>query len=67
MIARQDLALFTAGRPTERPSLLATLLRWQERHAQRRALLALDDDMLKDIGLSRAEAWQEASKPFWQR
>ena len=45
----------------------APLFEKLRRHAQRRALVALDDDMLKDIGLSRAEAWQEASKPFWQR
>jgi uncharacterized protein YjiS (DUF1127 family) len=39
-------------------SLEATLLR---RH-QRRQLLALDNRMLKDIGISRCDAWQEASR-----
>ena len=38
-----------------------------ERSAQRRALAALDDDRLRDIGRSRAEAQAEAAKPFWRR
>jgi uncharacterized protein YjiS (DUF1127 family) len=46
--------------------LLATLELWAERHRQRRALLELGDHMLKDIGISHADAWQEASKPFWR-
>jgi uncharacterized protein YjiS (DUF1127 family) len=33
---------------------------------QRRALLALDDWMLKDIALSRADVLRESGKPFWQ-
>jgi uncharacterized protein YjiS (DUF1127 family) len=31
---------------------------------QRRALMALDDRMLADIGLSRSQAYCEASRPF---
>ncbi|MBP2302206.1 DUF1127 domain-containing protein [Azospirillum picis] len=42
--------------------LFATL----ERHKQRQALSALDDHLLKDIGISRAEAEQEVTKPFWR-
>jgi uncharacterized protein YjiS (DUF1127 family) len=45
---------------------------------QRRALMALDDRLLKDIGLSRTDAWREASRstldlpeedvrPYWMR
>lgn len=32
---------------------------------QRRALLKLGDSALKDFGASRADAWAEASKPWW--
>jgi uncharacterized protein YjiS (DUF1127 family) len=39
---------------------------WRERSRQREALLRLDDRMLRDIGLSRADVDCEASKPFWR-
>ncbi|MDQ2101745.1 DUF1127 domain-containing protein [Azospirillum isscasi] len=39
---------------------------WSERRRQRRALEALPDHLLQDIGLSRADAATEADKPFWQ-
>src|SRR5262245_20037225 len=45
---------------------VSLLWRWHELASQRRALLALDERMLKDIGISRAEAEREASRPFWQ-
>ena len=40
--------------------------RWFERSAQRRRLAMLEDRMLKDIGVSRSEAYRESSKWFWQ-
>ena len=42
------------------------LLHWHELARQRRALLTLDDRMLKDIGVTRAEAEREAGRPFWR-
>ncbi len=39
---------------------------WQCRLAERERLLALDDHMLKDLGLSRADAEGEGRKPFWR-
>ncbi len=45
--------------------LLFGLLRWQELAQQRRRLLAMDDRMLKDIGITRADATREAARPFW--
>ncbi len=39
---------------------------WSERHRQRRALLELNDHMLKDIGIGRSEAYCEGRKPFWR-
>ena len=44
----------------------ALLLTWQERSRQRHALVSLDDRMLKDIGLRRADVFLEARKPFWR-
>ena len=39
---------------------------WSQRIAARRALRALDDHILHDIGLSRADIEHEAGKRFWQ-
>jgi uncharacterized protein YjiS (DUF1127 family) len=46
--------------------MLDAYLAWAEVSRQRRALLALSDDMLKDIGISRSQADFEGSKPFWR-
>jgi uncharacterized protein YjiS (DUF1127 family) len=35
------------------------------RHRTRRYLAALDAQILKDIGITYAEAEAEANKPFW--
>ena len=56
-------------RPATRARLtrvVAAVDRWLELRRQRRALLALNDNLLKDIGLSPADAWQEGRKPFWR-
>lgn len=49
-------------------SLIAarTFGNWQQRLRSRRALASLDDRLLKDVGLNRADVWRECSKPFWQ-
>ena len=39
---------------------------WLERRRQRLALLELSDHMLKDVGLSRLDAYREGRKSFWQ-
>ena len=38
---------------------------WLERRRQRRALLELSDHMLKDVGLSRLDAYREGRKAFF--
>ncbi|MEO1328213.1 MAG: DUF1127 domain-containing protein [Pseudomonadota bacterium] len=45
--------------------VLGLVERWSAVAAERRALAAADDAMLKDIGLSRADVVAEASRPFW--
>lgn len=47
-------------------TLSETLQLWRARAAGRRELLALDERSLHDIGISRAQARQEAAKPFWR-
>lgn len=36
-----------------------------ERRRSRHALLELSDDQLKDIGISRADAYREGLRSFW--
>jgi uncharacterized protein YjiS (DUF1127 family) len=45
---------------------LAWLLLWQDRANQRHRLSMAEDDMLRDIGLTRAEVAREVRKPFWR-
>ncbi|MDD3444068.1 MAG: DUF1127 domain-containing protein [Zavarzinia sp.] len=46
--------------------VLTVLLTWQRRAMERQSLRAMDDRMLRDIGLSRADLEGEATKPFWR-
>jgi uncharacterized protein YjiS (DUF1127 family) len=48
------------------PDLWALMRTWYRRARERRALAELDDHLLRDCGLSRAEARREAAKPFWR-
>lgn len=36
-----------------------------ERRRSRLALMELNDAQLKDIGISRSQAFREANRPFW--
>ena len=45
--------------------LLNLLATWMERRRQRLSLDRLDDTLLRDIGLSRADVEGEVNKPFW--
>ncbi|MBM3556749.1 MAG: DUF1127 domain-containing protein [Alphaproteobacteria bacterium] len=45
---------------------LDRFLLYRNRAVGRRLLAAMDDRMLRDIGLSRGNAQMEADKPFWK-
>jgi uncharacterized protein YjiS (DUF1127 family) len=47
--------------------LLDRLWEWRGRSRERRHLASLTDALLKDIGISRADAAAEFEKPFWRR
>ena len=61
------MAYTTASRrrPATRPAPLLGLPRLFAVWRQRRALEALDDRALEDIGVTRAEAETEAARRFW--
>jgi uncharacterized protein YjiS (DUF1127 family) len=68
----------SAGAKTARPQFISStsvvgwfriLQFWVDRSRQRRRLAelaAIDNYLLKDIGISQAEALREAAKPFWR-
>ena len=45
--------------------VLETLARWQRRSETRHRMRQLDDHMLADVGLTRADLEREVRKPFW--
>ena len=46
--------------------VIATLREWRQRSRERAQLAGLDDRMLRDIGLTHADAEFLANKPFWK-
>jgi uncharacterized protein YjiS (DUF1127 family) len=59
--------LHTSHRGSGAPnSLRRTFREWRRRAQDRRELAGLSDEMLHDIGVSRAEALYLANKPFWR-
>jgi uncharacterized protein YjiS (DUF1127 family) len=70
---RSSLAAAGVARLTGVVSELATVERtigllatWRQRATDRRQLQKLDDHLLRDIGLSRADVEFEVAKPFWR-
>ena len=45
---------------------LKQLALYKHRYNSRKALLKLDENRLRDIGLSKQQAEEEAYKPFWK-
>lgn len=44
-----------------------TLLQWQMRQRERSHLMRLDDRMLRDIGISREQAYEMTRRPLRRR
>jgi uncharacterized protein YjiS (DUF1127 family) len=62
--ARAGRSAHPAGNAVSR--LFGALREWRRRSKGRTQLATLDDRMLKDIGISRADAEFLANKPFWR-
>ena len=50
---------------TAAPSLWRRWRRWLQLARERRELLRMSDEALKDLGLSRADIFQEGEQHFW--
>ncbi len=48
-----------------RRDIVALLMRWQHRAADRAHLAALEPHRLADVGLTQTQRDREARKPFW--
>lgn len=59
------LTLQRASRARPAQSLLSRFFQARAVARQRKALAALDDTILEDIGLTRIEADREAARPAW--
>ena len=57
-LARAGLGALLASWLIKADEMIAT-------YRERRALLAASDHMLRDLGLSRADAYREAGRSFW--
>lgn len=58
---------FTINIKEKYANLRSVLNDWRRRHKTRIQLASMDDRMLRDIGVSRYEANQEAQKRFWEK
>jgi uncharacterized protein YjiS (DUF1127 family) len=47
-------------------AVLERMSSWRQRRRTRAMLWQLNERELKDIGISRADVWAEARKPFWR-
>ena len=45
--------------------IAAAISFWRQRGRSRCLLATLDDHLLRDMGVSRSEAWRESDKYFW--
>jgi uncharacterized protein YjiS (DUF1127 family) len=58
---------FTGRHPLQRKRLWSLVAEAWQRYRTRQLLAGLDAHMLKDIGVTFAEAEHEVNKPFWMR
>jgi len=47
-------------------ALLDLIRTWRRRAYERQILAGMNDQLLRDIGITRCDAMNEASKPFWR-
>lgn len=67
--ARISAGLVHAARLVDRGLLrvLDLVFEWRARAAERHVMRSLDDRMLRDVGISRADLERELRRPLWDR
>jgi uncharacterized protein YjiS (DUF1127 family) len=65
-MAQMSERLHWRARNRDGRGLIALLKTWRRRAYERQTLVTLSDAMLRDIGITRCDAMNEASKPFWR-
>jgi uncharacterized protein YjiS (DUF1127 family) len=67
--ARVSMVVVKAARWLDRAAVRSVDLMydWRARAVEREVLRSLDDRILRDVGISRADVERELNKPFWQR
>lgn len=67
--ARVSMMMVAAARWLDRAAVRSVdvICDWRARAAERHVLRSLDDRMLRDVGISRADVERELHKPFWHR
>jgi uncharacterized protein YjiS (DUF1127 family) len=63
--SRTDVSMRSSSRGSTLLRIVAVIEMAVERRRSRVALMELSDAQLKDIGISRSEAFREANRPFW--
>ncbi len=64
-VAPREVSLWSAARRAFL-WILETLLAWHDRARERRSLMELSDQVLRDIGLSRTQLRAQAARPSWR-
>lgn len=59
ILSRSSRSLFGSGAPGGFARLIELVFDYLEKQRQRRQLAGLDDHLLKDIGVNRADVWRE--------
>jgi uncharacterized protein YjiS (DUF1127 family) len=65
-LSHRDALAIANAIPSLRKKFAETLREWRRRLRSRRDLMTLSNRDLWDMRLTRADAEQEASKPFWR-
>jgi len=61
-----QMALAVRQREHRGRGLITLFKEWRRRARERQELMTMGDISLRDIGITRCDAMNEASKPFWR-